>query len=274
MHNLRDLKRRATRFVHRLRTPIRPEQTRSALDRIIRHSDILFVHSSLSNCGRFLGGPWDVLRAFGEFCGTLVLPTHTYCYPISTDEPGPLFDRQLTPSKTGLLTELFRKQEGTTRSIHATHSLAASGSDADQICSDHHRHNSPCGAGTPYSRLVQGRSSVLLFGVTFHSYTLFHTAEDASGSEYAYEQGTLDRLRIVDELGGQCECLSRRQSRAPRRFEEAGVLLERVGLARRITLGRADLLFVEDCSRVHDFLVERLRRYPDFLYQTCTASLQ
>jgi aminoglycoside 3-N-acetyltransferase len=274
MPNLGSLQQRAKRIVHRLRTPIQPQQVRSALDRIGQQSEILFVHSSLSSCGRFLAGPCDVLRAFGEFCDTLVLPTHTYCYPASPDEPGPLFDRRMTPSKTGLLTEIFRKQQATTRSIHATHSLAASGADAEQICSDHHRHNSPCGADTPYSRLVQRRASVLLFGVTFHSYTLFHTAEDASGSEYAYEEEILDRLRVVDELGAECDCLSRRQSRAPRRFAEAGLLLERVGLARRITLGRADLLFVPDCSRVHDFLIERLRRYPDFLYRTCTVSLQ
>jgi len=114
----------------------------------------------------------------------------------------------------------------------------------------------------------------LLFGVTFHSYTLFHTAEDASGSEFAYEHGTLDRLRVVDERGEQRECWSRRQSRRPRRFAEAGHLLERAGLARRTTLGRGDLLFVPDSSRAHDFLVERLEKIPDFLYQSCARSLQ
>jgi aminoglycoside N3'-acetyltransferase len=114
----------------------------------------------------------------------------------------------------------------------------------------------------------------LLFGVTFHSYTLFHTAEDAAGSEFAYEPATVDRLRVVDEQGEQHECLSRRQSRAPRRFKEAGDRLESYGLACRITLGRGNLLFVPDCSRVHDFLVERLKRIPDFLYESCTSSLE
>jgi aminoglycoside N3'-acetyltransferase len=169
---------------------------------------------------------------------------------------------------------MFRKQTGITRSIHATHSLATSGALAEQICCDHHRHDTPCGADTPYSRLVQVRASVLLFGVTFHSYTLFHTAEDASGSEFAYEHATVDRLLVVDEQGQQHECSSRRQSRAPRRFTEAGHLLESYGLARRITLGRGNLLFVPDCSRVHDFLVERLKRIPDFLYESCASSLR
>jgi aminoglycoside N3'-acetyltransferase len=137
----------------------------------------------------------------------------------------------------------------------------------------HYLSDTPCGAGTPYRRLVELQASVLLFGVTFHCYTLFHTAEDASGSEYAYERGTLDRLRVVDELGEQRVCWSRRQSRAPRRFEEAGGLLERAGLARRITLGRSQMLFIPDCSQAHNFLVERLEKIPDLLYLTCPRSL-
>jgi aminoglycoside 3-N-acetyltransferase len=196
---------------------------RKALSRLIGSREILLVHSSLSTCGRFTAGPDDVLAGLSEFCDTLILPTHTYCYPTSPKEPGVLFDRETTPSKTGLLTEMFRKQAGSTRSIHATHSLAARGELAEQICTNHYRHDSPCGAGTPYSRLVERRASVLLFGVTFHSYTLFHTAEDASGSAFAYEQGTLDRLRVVDEQGQPCDCWSRRQTRTPRRFAEAGV---------------------------------------------------
>jgi aminoglycoside 3-N-acetyltransferase len=282
MPNLSDLKRQAERVIrqaerviHRLRTPIQPEEMRTTLNRLIGDgSEILFVHASLSSCGCFTAGPGDVLCGLREFCDTLAFPTQTYCYPLSPDEAGPLFDPQTTPSKTGLLTEIFRMQTGSLRSIHATHSVAASGALAAEICSGHYRHDTPCGAGTPYSRLVQRGAAVLLFGVTFHSYTLFHTAEDASGSEFSYEHGTLDRLRVIDENGKQRDCWSRRQSRAPRRFRETGGLLERAGLARRVTLGRSDLLFVPDCSRAHDFLVERLGRIPDFLYQSCASSLK
>src|SRR5712691_3451449 len=177
MRDLTDFQDKAKRFLHRLRTPIRPEEMRSILAQLIGKSEILFAHTSLSSCGRFTAGPCDVLRGLGAFCDTLVLPTHTYCYPTSPNEAGPLFDRETTPSKTGLLTEIFRTQASATRSIHATHSLAASGALAEQICCDHYRHDSPCGADTPYSRLVLSRASVLLLGVTFHSYTLFHTAE-------------------------------------------------------------------------------------------------
>ena len=275
MQRLSNLKRRARRVIHRLCTPIRPDEMRSALKQLTGGgTEILFVHASLSSCGRFTAGPDDVLRGLREVSGTLGLPTHTYCYPSAAGEPGPLFDPATRPSQNGALTEMFRTKPSVVRSINATHSIAATGPLSETLTAGHYLLDTPCGAGTPYCRLVQRRAAVLLFGVTFHCYTLFHTAEDASGSEFAYEHGTLDRLRVVDEHGEQHDCWSRRQSRAPRRFKEAGVLLERAGLVRRVTLGRGDLLYVPDCSRVHDLLVERLRKTPDFLYQSCMRSLQ
>jgi len=45
-------------------------------------------------------------------------------------------------------------------------------------------------------------------------------------------------------------------------------VLEGCGLAHRTNLGRGDLLFVPDCSRVHDFLVERLKEDRGFLVST------
>jgi aminoglycoside 3-N-acetyltransferase len=215
-----------------------------------------------------------VLQSLREISGTLGLPTHSYCYPPAAGVAAPLFDSALSPSQNGLLTEIFRTQSLVVRSIHATHSLAATGPLAKELTSGHYLSNTPCGAGTPYDRLLQKRASVLLFGVAFHCYTLFHTAEDASGSDFAYENGTFDALRWVDEFGRPRTCLSKRQSRAPRRFEKAGEMLERAGLVRRVFLGRNALLFVSDCSEVHEFLVERLRKVPDFLYQSCARSLE
>lgn len=270
-----NLQRKVSRAWRQVSTPIRPEALRSALEQVTGGgTEILLVHSSLSSCGRFTAGPDGVLSVLAEFCDTLCLPTHTYCYPSSPGEAGLVFNARATPSQNGLLTEIFRTKPGVARSIHATHSLAVSGPIADEVSADHYRQDSPCGAGTPYSRLIQRGASALMFGVTFHCYTFFHTAEFESGSEYAYEHGTLDRLRVVDEKGDVRDCWSRRQYRAPMRFAEAGDLLERVGLVRRTKLGRSALLFVPDSSKVHDFLIERLRNTPDFLRQSCMTELQ
>jgi aminoglycoside 3-N-acetyltransferase len=267
---LSELRHRAAREMRRLRFPISPEQTRRALGNLLGGGvELLFVHSSLSNLGRFVRGPADIVAALREVSGTLGLPTHSYSYPEILGEAAPVFDRETTPSQNGLLTEVFRRGPGVVRSIHSTHSLAAHGPLADVLVAGHYLNDTPCGAGTPYARMIERRASVLMFGVNFHSYTFFHTAEDAAGSAFAYEPYTRDRLRVVNDNGQVEERLSRRQTRNPRRFAEAGDLMERAGLVRRVQLGAGSLLFVPDCAKAHDFLVERLRRTPDFLYRTC-----
>lgn len=274
MSALSHMKRRAVRGWARIASPIAPRDLQSALGRLTNDVKILLVHSSLTACGHFTGGPGDVLRAIKDVCGTLVMPTFSYGYSEPAGSPGPVFDASTIPSQTGLLTEIYRAQPGVIRSRHATHSLAASGALAGEICAGHELQESPCGAGSPFDRMVQRSASALLLGVSFHSYTFFHTAEDASGSLFAYEAGTRDRLRVVGEDGRIRECWSKRQSRAPRRFAEAGDLLERAGLVRRMPLGRGALLFVPDCALAHEFLVERLKRIPDFLYQSCSSALE
>lgn len=265
---------RAWRKVQRRLTPISAQDLRDALRQVVGPPPaILMVHSSLSACGQFIAGPADVLDALREVSGTLCLPTHTYCYPARPGEPGPLFDHRATPSQNGRLTEIFRGQAGVRRSIHATHSLAACGPLADEICAGHYEADSPCGPGTPYSRLVHRRAAALMFGVTFHSYTFFHTAEFESGSPAADQRGVLDRLWILDENGRERECLSRRQNWAPNRFKEAGDWLESLGLVRRVALGRGHLLFAPDALAVHDLVVGRLTRTADLLRQSCPSPL-
>ena len=231
------------------------------------------MHSSLSACGKFTAGPDRVLDALRDYTGTLVLVTHSYSYPETEGELGPVFDPNGTPSKNGILSNLFRQRPGVLRSIHATHSLAAGGLRAGEVTADHYRWDTPTGPGTPYMRLVAQKSSAMMFGVSFDCYTFFHSAEFDSGSEHAIEHGLIDRLRVIDENSAVRECLSKRLNRAPIRFAEAGELMERKGLVRKVNLGREFLRFVPDTSKAHDFLVERLRKFPDFLRQSCRADL-
>ncbi len=271
---LSSVKRLISRKLHRLLNPVTPDQLRKTLSNLCgTGNDILFVHASLSACGRFTSGPTDVINALDDCSNSLGFPTHTYLYPTEINEAAPVFNPETAISQTGFLTELFRQHKDSERSIHSTHSLAMIGEKKRYICNSHYKNNTPCGAGTPYDRLIDERASILMFGVSFHTYTLFHTAEDASGSAYAYEEGTRDRLRVIDETGVEQECISRRQSRVPRRFREAGDLLEKKGLVTRAPLGGGALLYVPDCAKVHDFCVEHLRKTPDFLYESCKEEL-
>lgn len=255
--------------------PISPSRLQQTLDSLMPSKvEVLLMHSSLSSCGRFTGGANGVLDDVASRASTLLLPTHTYCYPESSDSVGPVFDAQKTPSRNGALTELFRSRPDTVRSIHATHSLAARGPMAAEIVSGHWQSQTACGRGTPYDKLLDRKGSVLMFGVSFHSYTLYHTAEDAAESPYAYEERTSDKLRVVDENGDVRICPSKRQSRVPRRFALAGEHLVAIGLVKKVPLRRSYLYFVEDCRAVHEYLVKKLKDYPDYLYHNCSTELK
>ena len=272
---IREVRAKSARAAARQAYPITPLQLRESLAQLATMpSETLMVHSSLSACGQFTNGPADIIVALKELCGTLCLPTHTYIYPVTLGERAALFDAATTPSVSGALTEFFRKQPGVLRSIQSTHSLAASGPLAEEITAGHYTYDSPTGLGTPYSRLVHRPSAALMFGVHFHYYTFFHTAEFEAGSSHAFQQGVTDRLYVTDETGTKRECLSRRQNWAPMRFQEAGDFLEKIGLVRRAALGRGALLYVPDTLKVHDLLVDRLKKFPDFLRQSCTEPLR
>lgn len=262
------------RKLRRRLAPISSDALRRALDTVTSGGHpILYVHSGISGVGHFRAGPESVASGLREFCDTLFQPTHSYNYPPSPDQPAPVFDAATTPSQLGLFSEMFRKMPGVIRSIHSTHSIAAEGRLAADFCAGHYEQDTPCGLGTPYSRVVHAAGAALMFGVDFTYYTPFHTAEWESGSAFAYEPEERNLLRFLDENGVLRERLRMRQNRIVPRFQAAGVLLEQQGFVRRVPLGRSYLLCVPDMLKAHDFLVERLRKVPDFLRSTCTAEL-
>jgi aminoglycoside 3-N-acetyltransferase len=266
---------KSARFIKRAASPIWPDRLRRALNLALGSGrDVLYVHSGLSSIGFFLGGVAWVPSVLHEFCGTLFQPTHTYCYPASPTELAPIYDSKTTPSEMGLLAETFRQQPGIVRSIHSSHSIAASGPLAEKICAKHYECETPCGRGTPYGSVVYLGASALMMGVSFRHYTPFYYAEDEAGSTFAYEPNTLVRLRFIDEHGVVQERLSRRHNFTPRRFYEAGDFLSEKGFVRKVPLGRSYLLFVPDMLRLHEFLVERVKRTPDFLRSICKAPLR
>lgn len=230
-------------------------------------ADLLFVHSSLSACGSIDGGPATVISALRSWISdraALALPTHTWSYP---DETGvaPVYDFKSTPSVVGTITNHYWRQSGIVRSRHPSHSLACSGPEAEDFLRNHEFCETPCGAGTPYERIAKGNSSVLMFGATMDSYTLFHTAEDAAAVRYLYmpEQVTL-RTKGSD---GSVRSLQmwRQDMRVARRFADTAEWLSEQGLLIRRKLGLSELLFIPSARALHECMVMTLQRDPLFL---------
>ncbi len=229
-------------------------------------ADVIFVHSSLSALGYIRGGAQTVLSSLRDWSNgkTLCLTTHSYCYP---NERGQCetFDVHETPSRVGAISDLFWRQPGVLRSVHPTHSLAAYGPNAEKLIRGHESCSTPCGKGTPYERLVQEDSGVLMFGATMNTYTLFHTAEDAAMAPYLYEKH-LYILKIASKDDHACNhSMHRHDMGVQRRFEEKKHWLEEQKLLFRYPLGAGELLWIPSASAVHNAVVAEIENAPGFL---------
>jgi aminoglycoside 3-N-acetyltransferase len=256
--------RRYGRRVARMAHPISGSDLQTALARLGPiPNDVVFVHSSLSRLGRISGGAPVVIEALEEWCGrgTVAMPTHTYCYPEQTGWAR-TFDPKSTASVVGAITDAFWRREGVLRSLHPTHSLAAKGPLAEALIARHELCDTPCGAGTPYERLVEWDAGVLMFGVTLNCYTLFHTAEDAAHVPYLYESKPYV-LRALDRNGSELSIVTKRQDMSvPRRFADMAAWLEGRSLLRRVNLGRDELLWIPRAHAAHAALVQALTEDP------------
>lgn len=146
----------------------------------------VLVHSSLSSFGTVEGGAETVIGALRRVIGdegTLIVPTLTGKRSDSEEVP-PVFDVRTTPCWTGIIPETFRKMEGTLRSLHPTHSVAAIGGRRDFIVEGHERILTPCGEGSPYYKNSLLGGYILLIGVDQNSNTTVHTCEEISNVPY------------------------------------------------------------------------------------------
>ena len=151
----------------------------------IKKGDTILVHSSLKS----LGGatPQDVidglLEALGEE-GTLVFPALSYLH---CNPSNPVFDYYKTPSNIGAIPEYFRTSvPGVVRSMSPTHSCCAIGKNAEYITSGHVLDKTPCGANSPFRRLMELKGKILFIGCGMRPNTSMHAVEELSEPDYLY----------------------------------------------------------------------------------------
>ena len=160
----------------------------------VERGTTLVVHSSLSAIGWVLGGAPAVVRALAGAvgdAGNLAMPAATpHCAdPATWLEPKvperwidelrenmPTFDVRTTPTTMGAIPEAFRNWPGTRRSGHPLESICARGPRAEEITRDHPTSFSE-GPDSPFARLYDLDSRILLLGVGFNRCTALHFAE-------------------------------------------------------------------------------------------------
>jgi aminoglycoside 3-N-acetyltransferase len=156
---------------------------RTALERLgIPRDGVLMVHSAFKAFKREGFAPAGVLAALREHMkdGTLLLPTMSWRF---VKPANPVFDELATPSNTGALTEIFRTQIATHRSLHPTHSVAGVGPRAEAMLSGHHLDDTPCALRSPFGELVPHDAHVMMMGITMDCCTLVHHVEEMIAPE-------------------------------------------------------------------------------------------
>lgn len=176
--------------------------------------DRLIIHSSLKSFGDVIGGSLSVIKALLETVGQdglVVMPTFSYSFCLEPNHP---FNPLHSPSRTGTISEAFRKFPGVVRSLHPTHSFSAYGKGAMVLLKDHHR-CAALGIGSPIHRLAESGGRVLLLGVDHTSNSILHTAETIAGVPYLdvigreemrwanvlNKNGTSDRVPLIETPG-------------------------------------------------------------------------
>ena len=152
----------------------------------IHAGDVLVVHSSMKSIGAVDGGAHTVIDALMETVtprGTLLMPSFTYS--LKTNDLSEGFDRENTPSVTGVISELFRQRSDVIRSEHPTHSIAAWGASAQRLASGHREDSAAFGAGTPFDMLPELNGYILHIGVDLRSSSLIHVGEMRAHIWYA-----------------------------------------------------------------------------------------
>ena len=148
----------------------------------VRAGDAIFVHAALSEIGYLPKGPETIISALKAAVGdtgTLVMPAYpTGGVTFEYVKDGPLFDVRTTPTAVGAVPETFRRQPGTVRSVHPTHSVCAWGRHAAWLVEGHQNSVVPFGPGTPFRKFVDLHGRELILGEHVH-FSILRVIEDA-----------------------------------------------------------------------------------------------
>jgi aminoglycoside N3'-acetyltransferase len=155
----------------------------------------VMVHSSMDAISRRAPnlGPIEIIHRLQQSVtphGNLLMPTLPFS---GRQKPyidsNPVFDVRRTPSRSGLLTEVFRRLPEVTRSAHPVCSVAAWGPRAAELVGEHH-HGRTFGAKSPYALVAAFGGREVGIGTAFWAtFSLIHVVEefDPATRQFCFE---------------------------------------------------------------------------------------
>lgn len=168
----------------------------------LKSNDTIMIHSSLKSIGKIEGNAEGLIEALKEYFydGLIIFPTHTWA-TINKDDM--VFDVNNTPSCVGMLTEIARKTEGFTRSMHPTHSVCAYGKKSKEYIELDNNATTPVGPNNCFGALKNMNAKILFLGAPLTKNTFIHSIEEEYDvpdrfTEHIYHFISINNDKIID----------------------------------------------------------------------------
>ena len=132
-----------------------------------------------------------------------MVSTPYFCSTSDYLQKDPVFNVRKTPSRMGIISEIFRRKKGVLRSLHPTHPVLAYGKDAAWIVEGHEECVFPCGKNTPFDKFRSLNGKILFFDVPFRTFTFLHYLEDMIKDSLPFPVYTEEpfTVRVIDYNG-------------------------------------------------------------------------
>ncbi|HSE15671.1 MAG TPA: AAC(3) family N-acetyltransferase [Pyrinomonadaceae bacterium] len=172
----------------RLRSPLNETEFSNILMNALGlgKGDTVFVHSSIDQLN--LGFPfYRVLPLMEDLVGaegTLLFPTYPRLSSYEFLIRGEVFNIKKSPSYTGILSEVARRQANAVRSLHPTKSVCAIGAAAEELTRDHQESPYPYDRCSPYYRITEFDGKIVGLGVSTRNLSFVHCVDDALKDDF------------------------------------------------------------------------------------------
>lgn len=158
----RDLSRHTNRIFHRTN-----EKVLRSLFKNLRIADgsVVCIHAMLSGLGYIVGGPKIIFEALIKTVPDVTIMMPTFPFTGTMDDylkNNRIYNREKTPSRSGLLSETMRQLDGVHRSLHPTHPCAAWGPKSADLIDGTEKAVTPFGDESTYGRFTERDDAILL----------------------------------------------------------------------------------------------------------------
>lgn len=255
--NIRQLKK----FVKKILYKYDERKLSQALRRLgVMEGDALMVHSSWLPDNGFNGTAKqfiDSLKSVIGVEGLLSMMSMPYQNE-STKEylsKKTAFKVKRTPSKVGLLTEVFRRGKDVRRSLNAAHPVVVWGKGSEDFISGHHLTECSFGTGSPFEKLALLEGKILLVDTPFNTITFNHYLESLNEKEYPVKLFETEFVKgcVIDEDGNAIDFSTKVLAKESLNYRIDARLeaeMNKRGLIRRLKVGGTSLILVKTSDLV------------------------